>query len=240
MTSAAIEHYWRDLPGPIWFSGADIFARFVRDCREPAVAVELGAWKGRSTACMGVEIARSGKTIAFHSVDHWLGSEEASHSQDADLAAGRLYEVFLANIAPVRSHVHVISGDSADAAAAFADGSIDFLYVDASHSYDGVLRDLVAWYPKVREGGLIAGDDWCFEGPGGELSVRLAVLDFFGRAAADITVHPGSAPTAHWLQWSIVKSARNAAPGARLGAKRALRRAQRLLPTRVRRALRSN
>ena len=30
---------------------------------------------------------------------------------------------------------------------------------DANHQYEYVQQDLVAWYPKLRKGGLLCGDD---------------------------------------------------------------------------------
>lgn len=64
-----MDHYWRGLPGPVWFSGARIYQRYVAGVEGPSIAVELGAWKGRSTCFMGVEIANSGKPIDFYTVD---------------------------------------------------------------------------------------------------------------------------------------------------------------------------
>lgn len=202
-----MDHYWLDLPGPVWFSGAEIYRRFVENVTGPAVAVELGAWKGRSACFMGVEIANSGKPIRFTTVDHWQGSVgEEVHDSDPDVRSGQLYEVFLENIRPVAGHVGVLRADSAAAAAAFEDESVDFLYIDASHRYEQVLRDLMAWYPKVRPGGLIAGDDWCFPDRG-ELGVRNAVRDFFRPSLSHLAIEPGSAPNENWSQWSIVKAA---------------------------------
>jgi hypothetical protein len=40
------------------------------------------------------------------------------------------------------------------------DGELDFVYVDADHSYEGVSQDLRAFFPKVKRGGLIIGDDY--------------------------------------------------------------------------------
>lgn len=202
-----MEHYWQDLPGPIWFFGANLYRRYVSGVTAPSVAVELGAWKGRSTCFMGVEIANSGKPIEFHTIDHWQGSiGELDHDWDPDRREGRLFEVFLKNIEPVAAHVNIIRSDTAAAASRFADHSVDFLYVDASHTYTGVLRDLAAWYPKVKDGGLIAGDDWCLRFDG-EFSVRRAVCDFFGPSASRLRLEPGSKPLEEWLQWSIVKTA---------------------------------
>jgi hypothetical protein len=236
-----LDHYWRDLPGQQWFSGAEVFRRYVDSVTGPSVAVELGAWKGRSTSCMGVEIVNSGKPVTFYSVDHWQGSEgEEGCDLDADLRAGRLFDVFLQNIEPVASHVNVIRSDSADAALQFDDDTVDFLYIDASHTYGGIIRDLVAWLPKVKPGGLIAGDDWCFW-EAGDYPVRNAVRDFFRRDDSAIHLTAGSEPNRHWLQWSVVKSPelRISSP-RRLAAFRLLRLVGHTLPARaVRRAART-
>lgn len=36
----------------------------------------------------------------------------------------------------------------------------DFIYIDANHSYSGVLSDLFMWYPLMRRGGWLAGHDY--------------------------------------------------------------------------------
>ena len=235
--SRTMHDHWRDLPGPNWFSGAQIYRRFVAGVTGPAVAVELGAWKGRSACCMGAEIAKSGKPIRFFAVDHWRGSEgETQHDEDEDVRAGRLYDVFLQNIAPVADYVQPILADTVAAAERFEDESVDFLYIDASHTYAGVLADLVAWYPKVKVGGLIAGDDWCFL-TRGELEVRAAVLDFFSGEATRLSIEGGSAPNENWQQWSIVKRASFKAPAVSLVWRRRLT-AGRLAARRLVRGLR--
>lgn len=224
-----MDHYWERLPGPNWFYGADIYRAYVESAKGPSVAVELGSWKGRSASFMGVEIANSGKKIDFYAIDHWHGSEgESAHSADPDVASGRLYDVFLENIAPVAAYVNPIRSHTALAADQFADESVDFLYVDASHTYEGVLRDLIAWYPKVKIGGTIAGDDWRFKSQG-EYGVREAVLDFFGQASATIVLQPGSQPNQDWPQWLLVKAPRlRVTSKPRLAARRLSRPFKRL------------
>ena len=49
---------------------------------------------------------------------------------------------------------------SHEAADAFADRSLDFVFIDASHELDEVRQDLAAWWPKMRSGGLFAGHDY--------------------------------------------------------------------------------
>jgi hypothetical protein len=38
--------------------------------------------------------------------------------------------------------------------------SLDFVFIDADHGYEGCLRDLRAWYPKVKPGGIFSGHDY--------------------------------------------------------------------------------
>jgi hypothetical protein len=40
-----------------------------------------------------------------------------------------------------------------------ADGELDCVFIDGDHSYDAVKRDLPFWWKKVREGGMMLGDD---------------------------------------------------------------------------------
>jgi len=54
----------------------------------------------------------------------------------------------------------IIRGLSIRVASQFQIGVLDWIYIDAGHGYKEVLADLVAWYPKVRQGGLVSGDDY--------------------------------------------------------------------------------
>lgn len=38
--------------------------------------------------------------------------------------------------------------------------SLDFIYIDGDHGFDGTMLDLILWVPKVRIGGLIAGHEY--------------------------------------------------------------------------------
>jgi SAM-dependent methyltransferase len=56
---------------------------------------------------------------------------------------------------------NLIEKDSVAAADAIENGSYDFVFIDADHSYASVRRDVDAWLPKVKPGGIIAGHDHC-------------------------------------------------------------------------------
>lgn len=42
----------------------------------------------------------------------------------------------------------------------FSKHSLDFVFIDANHSYEALKEDLNAWYDKVKPGGLLSGDDY--------------------------------------------------------------------------------
>lgn len=61
------------------------------------------------------------------------------------------------------------------------DGSLDFVYIDAIHLYAYCLRDIKVWLPKLRSGGMLAGDDYFITG------VSKAVDEMFGPQDTDRT-----------------------------------------------------
>lgn len=53
----------------------------------------------------------------------------------------------------------ILHGDTVSMAEHVADGSLDFVFIDADHTEAGVRRDIEAWTPKVRSGGMVLGHD---------------------------------------------------------------------------------
>lgn len=55
--------------------------------------------------------------------------------------------------------------------------SLDFVFIDADHTYEGVLADIDAWQRKVRPGGMLLGHDYS---PDAFPGVVKAVSESFG------------------------------------------------------------
>jgi predicted O-methyltransferase YrrM len=68
--------------------------------------------------------------------------------------------------------VEAIQEHSTDAVNLFEGDSLDMVYIDGDHTYDFVFNDLNNWFPKVKQGGFIAGHDHFLNG------VNCAVSDF--------------------------------------------------------------
>jgi predicted O-methyltransferase YrrM len=69
------------------------------------------------------------------------------------------YAAFLDNHDLMKDKFELFKEKSWDVADQFADGSFDFVFIDGDHSVRAVLKDLDAYAPKVRKGGIIAGHD---------------------------------------------------------------------------------
>jgi predicted O-methyltransferase YrrM len=75
----------------------------------------------------------------------------------------------------MKEHITTIKGNSQDVHIQFKDESIDFLFLDGSHAYEDVKKDLKLWYPKVKKGGVISGHDYMWI----DRRVKRAVDEFF-------------------------------------------------------------
>ena len=54
----------------------------------------------------------------------------------------------------------LIYEDSKTAHSFIEDESLDFVYIDGDHSYEGAKSDIELYYSKVKQNGLIAGHDY--------------------------------------------------------------------------------
>jgi predicted O-methyltransferase YrrM len=55
--------------------------------------------------------------------------------------------------------VRLLRGCSWEQLALVPDGGLNWVYLDAAHDFDSVVRDLNAVLPKLRPGGIVAGHD---------------------------------------------------------------------------------
>lgn len=142
---------------PGWFHHGSEILRLLAQHR-PRVCVELGTWQGASAIPITWMIQRWGGTLTC--VDTWAGQLDEHGGSLPDKTPVMLLSCARRMVeAGVAANVRLIPATTADAARAWSQ-PIDFLYIDADHSYEGVLADLDAWVPHVRSGGLIVGDDY--------------------------------------------------------------------------------
>ena len=152
---------YNDIQG--WFNYEFLYDEVVRDLQDYSIIVEIGAWKGKSTSYLAQKIKESNKNIKLYVVDTWIGTgNEKQHKQLIEKLPKSLYETFIDNMKKmeVRDYLTPLRMDSVSASCLIDDNSVDFVFIDGDHSYEGVKADIEAWWPKLKEGGLIAGHDY--------------------------------------------------------------------------------
>ena len=177
-----MKHYYTKVSGYFNSSQKLIYTNQVKQAKDGFHFVEIGSWKGKSSSFMGVEIINSGKKIKFDAVDHWLGSSE--HQKNPSVKKGTLYDEYLTNIKPVKHIVNPIRMKSIDASKLYKDDTLDFVFIDGGHEYEFVKEDIEHWLPKVRDGGILAGDDWGSGHRWGD-SVKRAVIEVLKKPIID-------------------------------------------------------
>jgi cephalosporin hydroxylase len=159
-----LNHCYQDIPG--WFDFQDVYTEAVQAAADGDVLVEVGAWLGKSTAFMAVEIANSGKNLHFYVVDTWLGNDDTPATTEPTRRTGKpLRVIFDENMANrgLPGHYTAIQERSVEAARIIP-AQIQFVYIDADHRYEHVIADIRAWWPVIRPGGILAGHDLHFPG----------------------------------------------------------------------------
>lgn len=137
-------------------------ARLLSFLPADGVVAEIGVAEGDFSA----RILREGRARELHLIDPWEHQDRADYLPDSNNVGAaeqesrfrKVAERFAPEIAAGRVHMH---RDFSDAALArFADGTFDWVYVDAMHTLEAVSRDLALAWDKVKEDGFVLGHDF--------------------------------------------------------------------------------
>jgi predicted O-methyltransferase YrrM len=111
---------------------------------------DLGFRKG---AEIGVDMGHFSEVLCqlnpeakIYVIDPWQGEYEPH------------YEIAKTRLVPY--NCEIIKKTSLEACKDFGDESLDFVYIDADHSYKSVSEDIENWSRVVRKGGIISGHDY--------------------------------------------------------------------------------
>mmetsp|Transcript_53398 Transcript_53398/g.125593 ORF Transcript_53398/g.125593 Transcript_53398/m.125593 type:complete len:158 (+) Transcript_53398:161-634(+) len=95
-------------------------------------------------------------------VDPWReqGSEYVDMANVKQAEQDHYMEIARHRVNRFGDRFELIRDFSLSAVEDFDDESLDFVYLDAMHEYEFVKKDLIAWWPKVKVGGLFCGHDY--------------------------------------------------------------------------------
>ncbi|HWY36206.1 MAG TPA: class I SAM-dependent methyltransferase, partial [Nitrosopumilaceae archaeon] len=167
------KQYRPEIPGDGSETILPYYQNIATDLPLGARIVEVGVLHGRSALFMAEMLADARKAATFYCVDI-LPCPGVIGERQRFIREACLLQT-----------IEFIQRPSFEAPNQFDDDSLDFVFLDAHSTYEGLLDDIRAWLPKVKGGGILAGNNYREEFP----EIIKAVNTVF----ADKTKFPSSA-----------------------------------------------
>ena len=154
----------------------------------PVRVAEIGVFCGE----MSAQLLSGRPDLYLYMVDSWLPEDEQpaayratrdSHAHvSRSMQLSYMHRAIAAtNFAAARRKV--MHMPSLCAVREIEPTSLDCVFLDGDHSFDGCTADIDAWMPAVRPGGLLAGHDYC-PGYGPDKQYDFRVIDAVDAAVA--------------------------------------------------------
>jgi glycosyltransferase involved in cell wall biosynthesis len=119
------------------------------------VMAEVGSYAGESS-----EIFAASKNISkVYAIDPWCDDIQCEHVTFKNMA-------FVEQLFDERNgkNPKIVKMKTDGTTAVNAIESVDFVYLDALHTYEAIVKDIENWYAKVKPGGWLGGHDYHAEG----------------------------------------------------------------------------
>jgi predicted O-methyltransferase YrrM len=151
----------------------------------------LAFWINKEGWTRGAEIGAATGNTTIHLMNHCHDLEELiivddwrpiPHATNAKWKGFEMKREFDDKLKDHKHRLAIFEGISWDMAEFVNNQSLDFAFIDASHDYESVTKDIEAWWPKVKHGGMLCGHDLHFPG------VKKALEEQFGDAFKPVDI----------------------------------------------------
>ena len=152
-----------EIPG--WYNFRDLYSEMVNKSPNGHF-VEVGTWMGKSAA----SLCALGPNIKLDCIDHFQGSpkERKKTHKDRNVygKCRNFLRPFWCTTRNKKCHtrrdnqLRILKTTSREGARRYANKSLDFVFIDADHTYAAVKDDIRCWLPKIKPGGVLAGHDY--------------------------------------------------------------------------------
>ena len=116
--------------------------------------IEIGCYSGESTEIW----CQNFRTV--YAIDPWLDGKGYDPNDEASKNMSQAVEDSFDARLSSYGNLKKFKAFSYDVVDYFEPYSVDFVYIDGEHTYDGVLRDIQDYIPVVKMGGFIGGHDY--------------------------------------------------------------------------------
>lgn len=135
----------------------------------PLIGAEVGVAEGYFSA----DLLHNGME-ELYMIDLWSHVDKFGDSASPQAWHDKNFEAAVERVKPYGDKAVILKGWTTEMAAQIPDNSLGLVYLDAGHDFNSVKADLMAYFPKLVPGGIMAGHDYLNDGYG----VRKAVTEF--------------------------------------------------------------
>ena len=132
--------------------------------KENAICAEVGVWKGEFSS----RILEKGPR-ELHLIDPWIHQDYIGRYYS--IKQGKMNAIHKGVVTKFQKDSRVTIHRKLSIEAEFPKEYFDWVYIDGDHSYEAVVKDLNHYYPMMKKGGFLCGDDYgrtdknCAKGP---------------------------------------------------------------------------
>ena len=123
----------------------------------------LGAEIGVSDGVNLQNLLSLNPELKMYGVDSYESEGNELERYDEGIYEGRTKEKMVKHMEKIESkyapRLRMLYMDTREASEFIPNEHLDFVFLDADHSYEGVMRDIELWGPKVKKNGLMMGHD---------------------------------------------------------------------------------
>lgn len=127
-------------------------------CNGKNLIVELGTNIGTTAGILSMLCNKVISIDVFEDIDLIENERQREHYRQG-FNANKHYFMHVKAWLINYKNIELIKSLTYKAAEKFKDDSIDAIFIDADHSYDGVKKDFESWYSKIKNNGIILFHD---------------------------------------------------------------------------------
>lgn len=139
--------YWKSIPGDM-FDFEEFYLKVAQKLPDNCTIAEVGVADGKSAIALATFLHKLGKKFTLYMIDSldYGGKDQLRTVINNVIKAGI-------------EGIEVWPYSSLEAAEKFPEVHFDFVFIDSSHLYEDTKKEIVVWYDKIKENGVLAGHD---------------------------------------------------------------------------------
>lgn len=120
--------------------------------------LEIGVWKGNFVKYMLDNCECINK---YYLIDPWKKLDDWNKPYNVENETfNRIYDEVCNKLNIYKDKTVFLRGTTDEVINNIPNNSIDIIYIDADHTAKGIVIDLIMSFPKVKNGGILGGDDY--------------------------------------------------------------------------------